>query len=100
MRLSRRATSIGPGRDEFLYFPLQLFLVMSVYMAEFKLRYGDMKWYVRRVVEASSIEEARELARRYAEAMTRGEVLWELSYVIEADRPLMLGAEELKKLGI
>ncbi len=72
---------------------------MPVYMAEFKLRYGDMKWYVRRVVEASSVKEAREVAIRFARAMNRGEVRWELSYVIEADRPLMLGAEELKKLG-
>ncbi len=70
-----------------------------MYMAEFKLRYGDMKWYVRRIVEASSIEEAEEKSRRYAELMNRGEVRWELSYVIEAERPLLLGDEELRKLG-
>jgi len=70
-----------------------------MFMAEFKLRYGDMKWYVRRIVEASNIEEAEEKAKRYAELMNRGEVRWELSYVIEAERPLIIGDEELKKLG-
>ncbi len=70
-----------------------------MYMAEFKLRFGEVKWYVRRVVEASSIEEAEEKAKRYAELMNRGEVEWKLSYVIEAERPLLLGDEELRKLG-
>jgi hypothetical protein len=70
-----------------------------MFMAEFKLRYGDRKWYVRIIVEASSIEEAEEKARRYSELMNRGEVLWELSYVIESERPLLVGEEELKKLG-
>ena len=65
---------------------------------KFKLRFGDRKWYVRRIVEASSIEEAEEKARRYAELMNRGEVKWELSYVMEATRPLIIGEEELKKL--
>jgi len=69
-----------------------------MYMAEFKLRYGDMKWYVRRIVEASSMEEAKEIAERYAKAMNKGEVKWELSYVIEASRPLIIGKEELEKL--
>jgi hypothetical protein len=69
-----------------------------MYMAEFKLCYGDMKWYVRRIVEAESFEEAEEKARQYAELMNRGEVRWELSYVIEAERPLLIGDEELKKL--
>ena len=70
-----------------------------MYMAEFKLRFGDMKWYVRRIVEASSLEEAEEIAKRYAEAMNKGEVKWELSYVIEAKRPLIIGKEELGKIG-
>ena len=69
-----------------------------MFMAEFKLRYGDRKWYVRRIVEASSVEEAEEKAKHYAELMNRGEVKWELSYVIEAKRPLLIGEEELKKL--
>ncbi|WP_457742329.1 hypothetical protein [Thermococcus sp.] len=69
-----------------------------MFMAEFKLRYGDRKWYVRRIVEASSLEEAREKAERYAELMNRGEVKWELSYVIEAKRPLIIGDEEIKNL--
>ncbi|NJE61568.1 hypothetical protein [Thermococcus sp. 21S7] len=70
-----------------------------MYMAEFKLRFGDMKWYVRRIIEASSFEEAEEKAKRYAEAMNRGEVRWELGYVIEAERPLLVGKDELEKLG-
>jgi len=72
---------------------------MAMYMAEFKLRFGDMKWYVRRIVEASSLEEAEEIAERYAKAMNKGEVKWELSYVIEAERPLLIGKEELEKMG-
>ena len=68
-------------------------------MAEFKLRYGGRKWYVRRIVEASNIEEAEEKARKYAELMNRGEVKWELNYIIEAKRPLMIGDYEIKKLG-
>ncbi|NJE42777.1 hypothetical protein E3E23_09495 [Thermococcus sp. CX2] len=70
-----------------------------MYMAEFKLRFGDRKWYVRRIIEANSLEEAEEMAERYAKAMNKGEVLWELSYVIEAERPLLIGKEELEKLG-
>ncbi|WP_048149206.1 hypothetical protein [Palaeococcus ferrophilus] len=69
-----------------------------MYMAEFKLRFGDVKWYVRRIIEASSMEEAEEKAKRYAELMNRGEVEWKLSYLIEAERPLLIGEEELKKL--
>lgn len=69
-----------------------------MFMAEFKLRFGNRKWYVRRIVEASSIDEAEEKAKRYAKLMNRGEVKWELSYVIEAERPLLIGDEELKKL--
>ncbi|ASJ11746.1 hypothetical protein [Thermococcus thioreducens] len=69
-----------------------------MYMAEFKLRFGDMKWYVRRIIEASSLGEAEKIAERYAEAMNKGEVRWELSYVIEAERPLLVGKEELEKL--
>ncbi|ANF22765.1 hypothetical protein [Thermococcus piezophilus] len=70
-----------------------------MYMAEFKLRFGDRKWHVRRIIEANSLEEAEEMAERYAKAMNKGEVLWELSYVIEAERPLLIGKEELEKLG-
>ncbi|NJD99922.1 hypothetical protein E3E26_09050 [Thermococcus sp. LS1] len=70
-----------------------------MYMAEFKLRFGDRKWYVRRIIEANSLEEAEEMAERYAKAMNKGEVLWELGYVIEAERPLIIGKEELEKLG-
>ena len=69
-----------------------------MFLAEFKLRFGDRKWYVRRIVEASSIGEAEEKARRYAELMNRGEVLWELGYVMESKRPLLLGDEEIEKL--
>lgn len=69
-----------------------------MFMAEFKLRFGDRKWYVRRIIEAESLEEAEEKARRYAELMNKGEVTWELSYVIESKRPLIVGDEELKKL--
>ena len=69
-----------------------------MFMAEFKLRYGDRKWYVRRIIEAEDIAEAEKNAKRYAELMNRGEVTWELSYVIEADRPLIVGKEEFKKL--
>ena len=69
-----------------------------MFMAEFKLRFGDRKWYVRRIVEASSLEEAEKKAKRYAELMNKGEVEWKLSYVIEAERPLIIGDEELKKL--
>jgi hypothetical protein len=67
-------------------------------MAEFKLRFGDRKWYVRRIIEASSIEEAEKRAKRYAELMNRGEVSWELSYVIESKRPLIVGEEEIRML--
>ncbi|AEH25398.1 YciI family protein [Pyrococcus yayanosii] len=69
-----------------------------MYMAEFKLRFGSRKWYVRRIVEADSYEKAVEIARKYAEAMNRGEVVWELADVYEANRPLIIGEEELKKL--
>ncbi|WP_297488733.1 hypothetical protein [Thermococcus sp.] len=69
-----------------------------MFLVEFKLRFGGRKWYVRRIVEASSIEEAEEKARRYAELMNRGEVLWELGYVMESKRPLLLGDEEIEKL--
>ena len=69
-----------------------------MFLAEFKLRFGSRKWYVRRIVEASSIEEAEEKARRYAELMNRGEVLWELGYVMESKRPLLLGDEEIERL--
>ncbi len=69
-----------------------------MFLAEFKLRFGSRKWYVRRIVEASSIEEAEEKARRYADLMNRGEVLWELGYVMESKRPLLLGDEEIERL--
>ena len=69
-----------------------------MFLVEFKLRFGGRKWYVRRIVEASSIEEAEEKARRYAELMNRGEVKWELSYVMESKRPLLLGDKEIEKL--
>ncbi|WP_297465945.1 hypothetical protein [Thermococcus sp.] len=69
-----------------------------MYLAEFKLRFGDRTWYVRRIVEASSMEEAEGKARRYAELMNRGEVRWELKYVMESKRPLIIGNEELEKL--
>ncbi|ASJ02795.1 hypothetical protein A3L09_05770 [Thermococcus profundus] len=69
-----------------------------MYMAEFKLRYGERKWYVRRIIEASSIEDAEEKAKRYAEGMNKGDVKWELSYVIESKRPLIVGDEEIKML--
>jgi len=39
-----------------------------MFMAEFKLRFGNRKWYVRRIVEASSLEEAEEKAKRYVES--------------------------------
>jgi hypothetical protein len=71
---------------------------MGMFMVEFKLRFGDRKWYVRRIIEASSMEEAEEKAKRYAELMNRGEVVWELSYVIESKRPLIVGDEEIKML--
>ncbi|WP_456365178.1 hypothetical protein [Thermococcus sp.] len=69
-----------------------------MFLAEFKLRFGGRKWYVRRIVEASNLEEAKEKARRYAELMNRGEVKWELGYVMESKRPLLLGNEEIEKL--
>ncbi|AFN04595.1 hypothetical protein PFDSM3638_10325 [Pyrococcus furiosus DSM 3638] len=69
-----------------------------MYMAEFKLRFGNRKWYVRRIVEAESYEEAVELAKKYAELMNKGEVKWELADVYEATRPLIIGEEEIKKL--
>jgi hypothetical protein len=69
-----------------------------MFMAEFKLRFGDRKWYVRRIIEAESLAEAEEKARRYAELMNRGEVSWELSYVIESKRPLIIGDEEIRML--
>jgi len=69
-----------------------------MFMAEFKLRFGDRKWYVRRIIEAESLEEAEEKARRYAELMNKGEVNWKLSYVIESRRPLIIGDEEIKML--
>jgi len=34
----------------------------------------------------------------HCKLMNRGEVSWELSYVIEAERPLLIGGEELSKL--
>jgi len=69
-----------------------------MFLAEFKLRFGSRKWYVRRIVDASDLEEAKEKARRYAQLMNRGEVLWELSYVMESERALLLGDEEIEKL--
>ncbi len=70
-----------------------------MYLAEFKLTLGNRKWYVRRIVEAKSLEEAEAKARRYAELMTRGKVRWSLSYVMESKRPLIIGDEELEMLG-
>lgn len=71
---------------------------MLMYLAEFKLRFGSRKWYVRRIVEADSYEKAVEIAKKYAELMNRGEVKWELADVYGAERPLLIGEEELKKL--
>ncbi|NPA47783.1 MAG: hypothetical protein GXO14_03935 [Thermococci archaeon] len=69
-----------------------------MYLAEFKLTLGSRKWYVRRIVEAENEKEAEEKARKYAELMTRGKVRWELSYVMESKRPLLVGDEEIELL--
>lgn len=67
-------------------------------MAEFKLRYGDKKWYVRRIVEADSFEKAKELAERYVKAINKGEVFWELSNIFEVEKPLTITEEMVEKL--
>jgi len=69
-----------------------------MFMVEFKLRFEDRKWHVRRIIEAENLEEAQKKASRYAKLMSRGEVKWEVNYVIEARRPLLIGDEELKIL--
>lgn len=69
-----------------------------MYMAEFKLRFGSLKWYVRRIVEAESFEEAKELAELYASLMNKGEVSWELADIYESDKPLTLTRELVEKL--
>jgi hypothetical protein len=69
-----------------------------MYMAEFKLRYGDKKWYVRRIVEADSFEKAKELAERYVKAINKGEVFWELSNIFEVEKPLTITEEMVEKL--
>ncbi len=69
-----------------------------MYLAEFKLTLKNRKWYVRRIVEAEDLEEARKKAMDYAKLMTRGNVLWELSYVMESKRPLLLGDDEIEML--
>jgi len=69
-----------------------------MYLAEFKLTLGNKKWYVRRIVEAENLKDAEDKAKRYAKLMTRGKVRWELSYVMESKRPLLVGDEELDML--
>jgi hypothetical protein len=69
-----------------------------MYMAEFKLRYVDKKWYVRRIVEADSFEKAKELAERYVKAINKGEVFWELSDIFEVEKPLTITEEMVEKL--
>jgi len=69
-----------------------------MYMAEFKLRYGEMKWYVRRIVEADSFEKAKELAERYVKAINKGEVIWELNDIYEVEKPLTITEEMVEKL--
>lgn len=71
---------------------------MTMFMAEFKLRYGSMKWYVRRIVEAKTLEEAKELAERYVKAINKGEVKWELNDIYEVDKPLTITKEMVEKL--
>lgn len=71
---------------------------MLMYMAEFKLRYGGMKWYVRRIVEAGSLEEAEELAKRYVKAMNKGEVIWEFADIYEVEKPLTITKEMVEKM--
>jgi len=73
-------------------------LVMPMYMAEFKLRYGERKWYVRRIVEADSFEKAKELAERYVKAINKGEVIWELNDIYEVEKPLTITEEMVEKL--
>ncbi|EHR79843.1 hypothetical protein OCC_10214 [Thermococcus litoralis DSM 5473] len=69
-----------------------------MYMAEFKLRYGELKWYVRRIVEADSFEKAKELAERYVRAINKGEVIWELNDIYEVEKPLTITEEMVEKL--
>ncbi|HHI01470.1 MAG TPA: hypothetical protein ENL40_08470 [Thermococcus litoralis] len=69
-----------------------------MYMAEFKLRYGERKWYVRRIVEADSFEKAKELAERYVKAINKGEVVWELNDIYEVEKPLTITEEMVEKL--
>ncbi len=71
---------------------------MPMFMAEFKLRYGSMKWYVRRIVEAETFEEAKELTERYIKAINKGEVKWELNDIYEVDKPLIITKEMVEKL--
>ena len=69
-----------------------------MFMAEFKLRYGSMKWYVRRIVEAETFEEAKKLTERYIKAINKGEVKWELNDIYEVDKPLIITKEMVEKL--
>ncbi|USS41632.1 hypothetical protein NF865_05520 [Thermococcus aggregans] len=69
-----------------------------MYMAEFKLKYGERKWYVRRIVEADSFEKAKELAERYVKAINKGEVVWELNDIYEVEKPLTITEEMVEKL--
>lgn len=69
-----------------------------MYMAEFKLKYGERKWYVRRIVEADSFEKAKELAERYVKAINKGEVIWELNDIYEVEKPLTITEEMVEKL--
>jgi len=69
-----------------------------MYMAEFKLKYGERKWYVRRIVEADSFEKAKELAERYVKAINKGEVIWELNDIYEVEKPLTITGEMVEKL--
>ncbi|AIF68890.1 hypothetical protein PAP_02300 [Palaeococcus pacificus DY20341] len=69
-----------------------------MFMAEFKLRFGSRKWYVRRVVEAESLEEAKQLAERYVKSINKGEVKWELNDVYELEKPLTITKEMVEKL--
>jgi len=71
---------------------------MPMFMAEFKLRYGSMKWYVRRIVEAETFEEAKKLTERYIKAINKGEVKWELNDIYEVDKPLIITKEMVEKL--
>ncbi|NJE26541.1 hypothetical protein E3E22_07925 [Thermococcus sp. MV5] len=69
-----------------------------MYLAEFKLRYGSRKWYVRRIIEADSLEKAQELAERYVKAINKGDVIWEVADVYEVKKPLTITPEMVEML--